>query len=140
MSPITNQFTFSLNIHVTVHAIHHVLQIALLLNVTLGHCVSIPLNVTVTAFVVSPSVIFITHVSLPVLLLFAVYVKLFPFILQLPLLPCVFTLALIVSQLHALALLCVFQFTVVDQHTLDTVKLLALNATSVHVIVALFCV
>ena len=59
---------------------------------------------------------------------------LLPLILQLHLLPCVFTVALIVSQLQAVAALDVFQFTVFALfHTLVLpVKLLALNATSVH--------
>ena len=110
--------------------------------VHVGLLVSIFFHVTVTSFVVSPSVIVITHVSSPTLFALGVYVMLLLLILQLPLLPCVFTLALIVSQLHAAALLKSFQLTVLAVfHTFVLhVKLFAVNTTSVHVYVTVLVV
>lgn len=100
-----------------------------------GFTVSIHLHVTVMLFVVSPSVNVITHVSSPVLSLLGVYLILFPFTTQLHLFPFVFNVAVIVSQLHALASLNVNQFAVCSAfHTFVLpVKSLAFNATSVHV-------
>ena len=109
-----------------------------------GHDVSIHFHVTVTLFVVSPSVILILHVSSHVLFAFGVYVMLFPSILHVHFVHLLFasTTAVIVSQLHAFALLNVFQLTVFALfHTSSLhTKLFAVNTTSVHVIVALFCV
>ena len=109
-----------------------------------GPVVSIPFHVTVILFVVSPSVTFILHVSSPLFPSLGVYVILFHAIVHVHLLHLLFasTVALIVSQLHADAALNVFQFTVFASfHTfVCPSKLFALNATSVHVIFALFSV
>ena len=85
----------------------------------------------------SPSVNVITHVSVHVLSSLGVYVILSPFMLHAHLfcVDAVLTLAVIVSQVHALALLDVNQFAVFALfHTFACPsKLLAANATSVHV-------
>ena len=105
--------------------------------VHVGLDVSIHFHVTVISFVVSPSVNVITHVSVHVLSSLGVYVILSPFMLHAHLfcVDAVLTLAVIVSQVHALALLDVNQFAVFALfHTFACPsKLLAANATSVHV-------
>ena len=107
--------------------------------VHVGLLVSIFFHVTVTSFVVSPSVSVITHVSSPTLFALGVYVILFPFTLQLHFhcVDSVFTVAVIVSQLHAAAALNVFQFAVFALFPtfVSPTKLFAVNTTSVHVYV-----
>ena len=131
--------SLAVNVNVNVPLVH---VASLMLHV--GHDVSIHFHVTVTLFVVSPSVIFILHVSSHVLFALGVYVMLFPFILHVHFVHLLFasTVAVIVSHPPALALLNVFQFTVFALfHTPSLpVKLFAVNTTSVHVIVALFSV
>ncbi len=131
--------SLAVNVNVNVPLVH---VASLMLHV--GPVVSIFFHVTVTLFVVSPSVTFILHVSSHVLFALGVYVMLFPFILHVHFVHLLFasTVAVIVSQLHALALLNVFQLTVFALfHTSSLpIKLFAVNTTSVHVIVAFFSV
>ena len=110
--------------------------------VHVGFNVSIHFHLTVISFVVSPSANVITHVSSHILLSLGVYVILLLLILQLHLLHCVFTLAVIVSQLHALASLNVNQFSVLAVfHTLVCpVKSCPVTTTSAHVNVTVFVV
>ncbi len=140
-SHVATPFTASLYVHVIVYVVHHFLHAtALLVNVTVGHNVSIPLTLTVTSFVeFSLSFIVITQLSVHVLLLFGVYVITFPFIAQLHLLPFVFTLAVNdpFPQFHSAALLKLFQSHVfaLFPTLLFNVKLFAVGATllTVHV-------
>ena len=79
--------SLAVNVNVNVPLVH---AASVILHV--GPTVSISLNVTVTSFVLfSLSLIVITHVSLPVLFALGVYVNVPLLIVQLHLLPFVFT-------------------------------------------------
>ena len=132
-------FSLAVNVSVKLPLVHAACVI-----VHVGFHVSIHFHVTVMLFVVSPSVTFILHVSSHTWLSFGVYVILSTFTLHVHFVHLLFasTVALIVSQLHALALLNVFQLTVFAPfHTFSCpVKLFAVNTTSAHVYVTVFVV
>ncbi len=127
-------FSLAVNVNVNVPLVHDACVI-----VHVGFNVSIHFHVTVMLFVVSPSVMLILHVSSHVLFAFGVYVILFPFILHVHFVHLLFvsTVALIVSQLHALAALHVNQLIVFFAFPtfVCPVKLFAVNTTSAHVYV-----
>ena len=142
-SHVATPFTASLYVPVIVYVVHHFLHASVLLvNVTVGHAVSIHSTVTVTTFVLfSLSLIVILHVSLHVFPLFGVYVITFPFTPHVHFVAAVVTVAVNapLPQLHSFALLNTFQSPVLAVfHTLlFNVKLLAVGATllTVHVAV-----
>lgn len=125
-------FSLAVNVNTKLPLVHTACVI-----VHVGFDVSIHFHVTVMLFVVSQSVMLILHTSSHVLLSLGAYVILFPFILHAHFVQLLFesTVAVIVSQLHALAALNSFQFAVLDVfHTLVCpVKSCAVNGMSVHV-------
>jgi hypothetical protein len=127
-------FSLAVNVNTKFPLVHAACVI-----VHVGFIVSIHLHVTVTSFVVSPSANVITHVSSHILLSLGVYVILFPFILHVHFVHLLFvsTVAVTVSQLHALASLKSFQLTVCDVfHTfVCPMKSCPVNTTSAHVYV-----
>lgn len=132
--------SLAVNVNVNVPLVH---AASVILHV--GATVSIHATDTVITFVLfSLSFIVITQLSVHVLLLLGVYVIVFPLIVQLHLLPFVFTVAVNAPfpQFHSAALLKLFQSHVfaVFHTLLLNVKLFAVGATSLTVHVAVWLV
>ena len=107
-------------------------------NDNVGSNVSILFTVTVLSIFVSPSVILIVHVSLPVWFASGVYVKLSHDMLHVHLFAAICTVAVITSQLPPVAADNVFRLNVFahDPISVPYVKLFAVTAILLNVNVA----